>query len=106
MIRYQMLNLFEMIRRAQEPEPTLSIGELGRLPGPGMLPMPWTFWLLVTLARHREKQLYVKELIRRRIRIRSLAKVRNHLKLVIGRLNLRGGSTITLPPRRIRQRPS
>ena len=63
MIQNQMLNLFTMIPRAQEPEPVHLICEMWSLALLGILPMPWTSWLLIVLIRHREQQLALKRML-------------------------------------------
>jgi hypothetical protein len=41
---------------------------IGQLPDPGTMPAPWETWILFGLVRHRERQLWVADLIRTRLR--------------------------------------
>src|SRR5205823_620923 len=37
------------------------------LPTPGQLPLPWLTWTLIALVRHRERQIWVDDVIRVRL---------------------------------------
>jgi uncharacterized protein DUF6896 len=59
--------LLDAFARVKEPEPDDLVSALRRLPEPGVLPSPWDAWTLIGLVRHRERQLWVAELIRTRL---------------------------------------
>jgi hypothetical protein len=54
--------------RAGEPAPADLVSALQGLPEPGLLPSPWETWTLIGLFRHRERQFWVAEIIRTRLR--------------------------------------
>jgi hypothetical protein len=49
------------------PEPADVVSSLRGLPEPGLLPSPWDTWALIGLTRHRERQLWVAQIIRTRL---------------------------------------
>jgi hypothetical protein len=59
--------LLAAFARAAGPEPDGLGGFLRGLPGPGALPSPWEAWALIGLVRHRERQLWVAEIVRGRL---------------------------------------
>jgi hypothetical protein len=60
--------LLDAIRRAGDGEPAGLADFLRGLPGVGSLPSPWETWTLIGLVRHRERQLWVAEVISTRLR--------------------------------------
>ena len=60
--------LFAAFARAGEPAPADLISAIRTLPEPGALPLPWETWTLIGLVRHRERQLWVADIIRTRLR--------------------------------------
>jgi hypothetical protein len=60
--------LLSAIRRAAEPAPFDVLAFLRGLPDAGTLPSPWATWTLIGLVRHRERQLWVANIIRTRLR--------------------------------------
>jgi hypothetical protein len=58
--------LLTAFNRRQEPRDLAAF--LHGLPGPGALPSPWETWALIGLVRHRERQLWVADIIRNRLR--------------------------------------
>jgi hypothetical protein len=50
------------------PAPTGLVSALTTLPDPGALPSPWEAWTLIGLARHRGRQLWVADIVRKRLR--------------------------------------
>jgi len=60
--------LLEALARAGGPEPADIASSLRGLPDPDVLPSPWETWALIGLVRHRERQLWVAEIIRTRLR--------------------------------------
>lgn len=48
--------------------PTDLAAFLRQQPEPGMLPLPWETWTLIGLVRHRERQLWVAEIVQTRLR--------------------------------------
>jgi hypothetical protein len=54
--------------RLTEPEPAHLASSLRGLPEPGVLPSPWDTWTLIALTRHRQRQSWVAEIIRTRLR--------------------------------------
>src|SRR5215472_15998548 len=60
-----------------EHEPINIVSFLQRLPDPGTLPSPWETWALIGLLRHRDRQLWVAEIIRNRLQgaLSDLAKL-------------------------------
>jgi hypothetical protein len=60
--------LFAAFSRAAEPEPCDVASFLQGLPDPGALPSPWQTWTLIGLVRHRERQLWVANIIRNCLR--------------------------------------
>ena len=59
--------LLAAFARAGEPEPADLVASLRGLPEPGTLPSPWETWTLIGLVRHRERQLWVADIIRTRL---------------------------------------
>src|SRR5262245_56073662 len=64
----QMGALLTALARAGEPEPADLDSALRGLPEPGALPSPWETWTLIGLVRHRDRQLWVADVIRNRLR--------------------------------------
>jgi hypothetical protein len=64
----QMSALLIAFARAGEPEPADLGSTLRDLPEPGALPSPWETWTLIGLVRHRDRQLWVADIIRNRLR--------------------------------------
>jgi hypothetical protein len=60
--------LLAAITRAGEPAPSDLGSALRRLPEAGSLPSPWETWTLIGLARHRERQLWVADIVHTRLR--------------------------------------
>lgn len=60
--------LLAAIARAGEPAPADLVSALQSLPEPGTLPSAWETWTLIGLARHRERQLWVADIIQARLR--------------------------------------
>jgi hypothetical protein len=60
--------LLAAVVQAKEPEPINVLSFLQSLPDPNALPSPWETWALIGLVRHRERQLWVAEIIRNRLR--------------------------------------
>lgn len=60
--------LLAAFARAEELAPVDLSSTLRGLPEPGTLPSPWETWTLIGLARHRERQLWVADIIRTRLR--------------------------------------
>jgi hypothetical protein len=60
--------LLAAIARAGEPAPADLVTALRSLPGPGMLPSPWETWTLIGLVRYRERQRWVADFVRDRLR--------------------------------------
>lgn len=54
--------------RLRESEPVDLVHSLRGLPEPGALPSPWNTWTLIGFTRHRERQLWVAEIICKRLR--------------------------------------
>ncbi|TMQ33381.1 MAG: hypothetical protein E6K70_13390 [Planctomycetota bacterium] len=52
----------------KEPEPADLVSCLRGMPELGLLPSPWDTWTLIGLTRHRERQFWVAEIIRNRLR--------------------------------------
>ena len=61
-------NLLAAFSRAAEAEPGDIVSFLQSLPDPGTLPSPWETWTLIGLVRHRDRQLWVADIIRNRLR--------------------------------------
>jgi hypothetical protein len=59
--------LLDAVRRAGRGEPAGLADSLRGLPEVGSLPSPWEAWTLIGLLRHRERQLWVAEVIRTRL---------------------------------------
>lgn len=59
--------LLAAFRRAREGPPHDVAAFVRQLPEPGALPSPWETWTLIGLVRHRERQLWVAEIIRTRL---------------------------------------
>jgi hypothetical protein len=64
----QMTALLTAFERAREPEPTDLLSAIRGLPDAGVLAAPWQTWVLIGLVRHRERQLWVADIIRNRLR--------------------------------------
>ena len=64
----QTTDLLAAFERAREPEPADLQSAIASLPDPGALPSPWETWTLIGLVRHRERQLWVADIIRDRLR--------------------------------------
>ena len=64
----QLDALLAAFARSEEPAPDGIASFLKGLPNPGALPSPWETWTLIGLVRHRERQLWVADIIRRRLR--------------------------------------
>jgi hypothetical protein len=64
----QLDTLLAAFARAEEPAPEGIAAFLRALPDPGALPSPWETWTLIGLVRHRERQLWVADIIRTRLR--------------------------------------
>ena len=60
--------LLAAFARAGEPEPADLASSLQSLADPGSMPSPWETWTLIGLVRHRERQLWVADIIRQRLR--------------------------------------
>jgi hypothetical protein len=60
--------LLAAFARARETGPVDVPSSLQRLPDPVTLPSPWETWTLIGLVRHRERQLWVADIIRTRLR--------------------------------------
>lgn len=60
--------LLAAIDCAGKPQPADLVAALQGLPEPGTLPSPWETWTLIGLARHRERQFWVADIIRTRLR--------------------------------------
>jgi hypothetical protein len=60
--------LLAAFTRAGEPDPTDLVASIRDLPGPGTLPSPWETWTLIGLVRHRERQFWVADIIKTRLR--------------------------------------
>jgi hypothetical protein len=54
----------DAVRRAGRGEPAGLADSLRGLPDVGSLPSPWEAWTLIGLLRHRERQLWVANIIR------------------------------------------
>ena len=54
--------------RAEDAGPDGIASCLQSLPVPGMLPSPWETWALIGLVRHRARQFWVADIVRRRLR--------------------------------------
>jgi hypothetical protein len=67
MMNAQMIALVTAFARAQESQPSDLEAALRTLPEPGTLPSPWETWTLIGLVRHRERQLWVADIIRNRL---------------------------------------
>jgi hypothetical protein len=60
--------LLDAFARAEKPAPVDLAAALRGLPDPGPLSSPWEAWTLIGLFRHRERQLWVADIIRHRLR--------------------------------------
>jgi hypothetical protein len=67
-VNAQLDALLAAFARAEGPEPAGIASSLQALPDPRALPSPWETWALIGLVRHRERQLWVAEIIRTRLR--------------------------------------
>jgi hypothetical protein len=59
--------LLNALRRVSDGPPHDLAAFVRQLPEPGALPSPWETWTLIGLARHRERQNWVAEIIRTRL---------------------------------------
>jgi len=59
--------LLGALQRADQGEPTGLASFLQDLPEVGSLPSPWETWTLIGLVRHRQRQLWVAEIIKTRL---------------------------------------
>src|SRR5579883_2543516 len=59
--------LLDAFRRAGDGPPHDLAAFVRELPEPGALPSPWETWTLIGLVRHRERQLWVADVIRTRL---------------------------------------
>jgi hypothetical protein len=64
----RLRTLLAAFARAGEPAPGDLVSSIQSLPEPGLLPSPWETWTLIGLVRHRERQLWVADIIRTRLR--------------------------------------
>src|SRR5947209_12239115 len=64
----QLDALLAAFARSEEPAPDGIASFLKGLPNPGALPSPWVTWTLIGLVRHRERQLWVADIIRTLLR--------------------------------------
>jgi Domain of unknown function (DUF6896) len=60
--------LLTSFARAGETAPADVASSLRRMPDPVTLPSPWETWTLIGLVRHRERQFWVADIIRTRLR--------------------------------------
>jgi hypothetical protein len=60
--------LLAAFARAREPATVDLAAALRALPETGALPSPWETWTMIGLVRHRERQLWVADIIRSRLR--------------------------------------
>jgi hypothetical protein len=65
MTRYE--RLLTALGRAGEPPPADLLAAVGALPPAGELPSPWEIWAFIGLVRHRERQLWVGEVVTERL---------------------------------------
>src|SRR5271165_3139160 len=63
----QISTLLTVFLRAAESEPADLESALRSLPEPGALPSPWETWTLIGLVRHRNRQLWVADVISNRL---------------------------------------
>ena len=64
----QVTRLLAAFRRAADPAPADTLSFLRGLPDAGTLPLPWVTWTLIGLVRHRERQFWVADIIRNKLR--------------------------------------
>jgi hypothetical protein len=64
----QTTALLDALERSRHPEPADLLSAIRGLPLPGALPSPWETWTLIGLVRHRERQFWVADIIRNRLR--------------------------------------
>ncbi len=64
----QLDALLAAFARLGESEPVDLVASLRGLPETSALPSPWNTWTLIGLIRHRERQVWVAEIIRTRLR--------------------------------------
>jgi transposase len=64
----QTTALLDAFERARHPEPADLLSAVRGLPDPAALPSPWETWTLIGLVRHRDRQLWVAEIMRNRLR--------------------------------------
>jgi hypothetical protein len=67
-VNAQISALLAAFTRSQEPAPGELDSALRSLPEPDALPSPWETWTLIGLVRHRERQFWVADIIRTRLR--------------------------------------
>jgi Domain of unknown function (DUF6896) len=64
----QTTALLDAFERARHPEPADLLSAVRGLPDPAALPSPWETWTLIGLVRHRDRQFWVADIIRNRLR--------------------------------------
>lgn len=64
----QTTALLDGFARASHPQPADLLSHVRRLPVPHALPSPWETWALIGLVRHRNRQVWVADVIRNRLR--------------------------------------
>src|SRR5262245_57972123 len=60
--------LLDAFERVSHPQPADLLSAVQGLPDPPALPSPWETWTLIGLVRHRNRQLWVADIIRNRLR--------------------------------------
>jgi hypothetical protein len=60
-------SFFHALREARRPEPIDLTAAVQALPAVGRLPSPWETWTLIGLVRHRQRQLWVGDIVRARL---------------------------------------
>jgi hypothetical protein len=63
----QYERLWQALARAEQPEPDDLAGSIQALPVAGELPSPWESWALIALVRHRQRQLWLGEIVASRL---------------------------------------
>src|SRR5262245_1346713 len=66
-MRPQLNNLIRALGRVREPLPADLATALAALPAVEDLPSPWETWTLIGLMRHRERQLWVGDVVTSRL---------------------------------------
>src|ERR1043166_7868663 len=64
----QLNNLLIAFKRVAHAEPAALESALRSLPEPGSFPSPWETWTLIGLVRHRQRQIWVADIIRNQLR--------------------------------------